>query len=239
MNIFISFSSASRESHAIKFLDFFNTYGLNCWYDYHELYLGDELHKTIIENGIKKCYYCVLIINKAFLNSNWPSVEAKKFFLRYKNDEDVVLFPILLDITKDDLKNSKLNYLLSIKYQFLKTGESIEKIGLQIMNRIFYDIRKRCRFSDLNSLINFYKENASSNNFNIHNVLNTIQLFEETNYRDRIIVLLCLILMFDQNKFSQTIFKISNLIYEHKPISFDLYRITESILLINASESIT
>lgn len=238
MNIFISFSGASRESHAIKFLNFFNSYGLNCWYDHHELYLGDELHKTIVENGIRKCNYCVLIINKAFLNSNWSSVEAEKFFLRYKNKEDVVLFPILLDITKEDLKNSKLNYLLSIKYQFLKTGESIEKIGHQIMNRIFFDIRKRCRFVDLNSLANFYKETSLSNNYNIYNVLNTIQLFEETNYRDRTIVLLCLIFMFDQGLFSQTTLQISKLIYEHKPISFDSYRITESILLINASESV-
>lgn len=238
MNIFISFSGASRETYAIKFLNFFNSYGLNCWYDHHELYLGDELHKTIIENGIKKCDYCVLIINKVFLNSNWPSVEAEKFFLRYKNDEGVVLFPILLDITKDDLKNSKLNYLLSIKYQFLKTGESIEKIGYQIMNRIFFDIRKQCRFIDLKSLANFYKKTSSSTNFNIYNVLSAIQLFEETNYRDRTIVLLSLIFMFERNKFPQTILQISNLIYEHKPISFDLYRITESILLINASDTI-
>lgn len=38
MNIFISFSGAAREEYAIKFLNFFNRFGIKCWYDQHELF---------------------------------------------------------------------------------------------------------------------------------------------------------------------------------------------------------
>ena len=52
MNIFISFSGEAREQYAIQFMNFFNKFGLHCWYDQHELFLGDMLEKTIIEKGI-------------------------------------------------------------------------------------------------------------------------------------------------------------------------------------------
>lgn len=35
---FISFSGTAREKFAIKFLNFYKQYGLNCWYDQHELF---------------------------------------------------------------------------------------------------------------------------------------------------------------------------------------------------------
>lgn len=62
MNIFLSFSGTSRETFAIKFLDFFNKYGVHCWYDQHELLLGDMLKDTIIEKGLETADYCILII---------------------------------------------------------------------------------------------------------------------------------------------------------------------------------
>ena len=76
MHIFISFSGAAREEYAIKFLDFFNKYGLKCWYDQHELFLGDDLKRTIIQNGINTADYCILIINKTYLSRNWPAYSA-------------------------------------------------------------------------------------------------------------------------------------------------------------------
>ncbi len=71
MNIFISFSGTAREEFAIKFLNFYKQYGLNCWYDQHELFLGDELKETITQKGIETANYCILIINKNYLSRNW------------------------------------------------------------------------------------------------------------------------------------------------------------------------
>lgn len=118
MNVFISFSGAAREEFAIKFLNLYNQYGINCWYDQHELFLGDDLKKTIIQKGIETAEYCILIINKTYLSRNWPCQEAIKLYEQLKGKKDSVIFPILLDITKEDIQNSELNFLLNIKYQF-------------------------------------------------------------------------------------------------------------------------
>lgn len=149
MNIFISFSGTAREKFAIKFLNFYKQYGLNCWYDQHELFLGDELKKTITQKGIETANYSILIINKTYLSRNWPCQEAIKLYEQLEIKRDSVIFPILLDITKEDVKNSQLNFLLNIKYQFLHTGESITHIGLQILNRIFHDITMQSKLKNI------------------------------------------------------------------------------------------
>ena len=46
MNIFISFSGEAREQYAIQFMNFFNKFGLHCWYDQHELFLGANYAQT-------------------------------------------------------------------------------------------------------------------------------------------------------------------------------------------------
>ena len=238
MSIFISFSGIARQEFALKFLDFFNSYGLKCWYDQHELYLGDELHPTIINKGINKSNYCVLIINQKYLDSNWPCEESDYFFQRYKNGEDIVIFPILLDISKEDIANSRLKYLLSIKYQFLHTGDSIEQIGFQIINRIFQDEKKGCKFHTFDDMIDYFNRLPITNSIDIYNALIAFNDFDETNYRDRTIFLICLIRLFNNNPYEKTIRKISYMIYENKKISFDIYKIIESILLLSISDSL-
>nr|WP_297934429.1 toll/interleukin-1 receptor domain-containing protein [uncultured Lachnoclostridium sp.] len=236
MSVFISFSGASREEYAIQFLNFFNKYGLHCWYDQHELFLGDELHKTIIKQGISQSKYCVLIINQAFLNSNWPCEEAHLFFKRFKSGEDITIFPILLDITKKDLANSKINFLLKIKYQFLHAGESIDQIAFQIINRVFFDIAKQCSFSDFKSLLKHVERLSHNKDIDLYNALITLKDFDETDYRSRTIFLICLIRLFHHNPFEKTIRNISYLIYDNYKINFDIYKTVESILLIIASQ---
>ena len=235
MNIFISFSGAARENFAIKFLNFFNKYGLHGWYDQHELLLGDELKPTIIKNGINTADYCVLIINKSFLNRSWPCEEAVRLYNRFKDRKDFVIFPLLLDITKQDLSDSKINFLLNIKYQFLHTGESIEPIGFQIMNRIFSDIVKNHRLSCIEDALNYFERLTFSESIDIYNALKTLCNFSDTDYRDKTIFLICLIRLFKNNPFEKTIREISYLIYNDAEITFDIYKISESIFLICSS----
>ncbi|MCH5259554.1 MAG: toll/interleukin-1 receptor domain-containing protein [Lachnospiraceae bacterium] len=235
MNIFISFSGTAREDFAIKFLNFFNEFGLHCWYDQHELFLGDNLKNTIINDGIEAADYCILIINESYLNRSWPCEEAKKLYEKLEVKKNNVIFPILLDITKEDVKNSKVNFLLNIKYQFLHTGDTINAIGLQILNRIFHDIATQYKFQTINDALNYFKRFTLTSRIDIYNALNVVNNFDNTNYKDRTIILTCLTNLFNNNPYKKTINKISYFIYENEIISFDMYKIVESIFLINAS----
>lgn len=235
MNIFISFSGEAREEYAIKFLNFFNRYGLHGWYDQHELFLGDNLKASIVKNGIERSDYCVLIINKTYLGKNWPQQEAVLLYNKFESQKNYVIFPILLNITKEDVKNSKINFILNIKYQFLHTGESIDNIGFQILNRIFYDILQQCKIKSFDEALQYFKRLILIDSINIYNALNTIKNFDETCYKEKTIFLISLIKLFTINPFEKTIQEISCLIFKNTDINFDIYKITESIFLICAS----
>ncbi len=235
MNIFISFSGAAREEYAIKFLDFFNKYGLKCWYDQHELFLGDELKETIVQNGIDNADYCILIINKTYLSRKWPCEEARRLYENLKERKNFAIFPILLDITKEDIINSELNFILNIKYQFLSSGEHINTIGLQILNRIFHDIVLHSKFKTINDALYYFKRLTLSSSIDIYNALNVVNSFDETNYKDKTIILTCLTNLFHNNLYKKTLNQISYYVYDKQDITFDMYKIVESIFLINAS----
>ena len=235
MNIFISFSGTAREEFAIKFLNFYKQYGLNCWYDQHELFLGDELKETITQKGIETANYSILIINKTYLSRNWPCQEAIKLYEQLEIKRDSVIFPILLDITKEDVKNSQLNFFLNIKYQFLHTGESITHIGLQILNRIFHDITMQSKLKNMDDALGYFKRLTLSSNIDIYNALSIVNNFDETNYKDKTILLTCLTKLFGNIQYQKALNKISYAIYDNQPIDFDMYKIVESIFLINAS----
>lgn len=235
MNIFISFSGAAREEYAIKFLNFFNKFGLNCWYDQHELFLGDELKECIIKKGIETADYCILIINRTYLNRSWPCEEAKMLYKKLQQKKETTIFPILLDITKEDVKKSDLNFLLDIKYQFLHTDQDIDLIGLQILNRIFHDIVMQSKFKTINDALNYFKRLTLLSSIDIYNALNVVNKFDNTNYKDKTIILTCLTKLFNNNPYSKAINRISYFVYDNYNISFDMYKIVESIFLISAS----
>ena len=218
MNIFISFSGTAREEFAIKFLNFYKQYGLNCWYDQHELFLGDELKETITQKGIETANYCILIINKNYLSRNWPCQEAIKLYEQLEIKRDSVIFPILLDITKEDVKNSQLNFFLNIKYQFLHTGESITHIGLQILNRIFHDITMQSKLKNMDDALGYFKRLTLSSNIDIYNALSIVNNFDETNYKDKTILLTCLTKLFGNIQYQKALNKISYAIYDNQPM---------------------
>jgi len=235
LNIFISFSGTAREEYAIKFLNFLNKYGLHCWYDQHELLLGDFLIENITNKGIETAEYCILIINKSYLSRQWPCEEAIRLYDRLKDRKEYVIFPILLDISKEDVMDSKLAFILDIKYQFLHTGEPIDAIGFQILNRIFYDIHRQYKFQTIDMAINYFKRLTLTDSISIYNALDTLNNLDKTNYKDLTIILICLIRLLNNNPYEKATREISYFIYNDKKITFDIYKIAESIFLISAS----
>ena len=156
-------------------------------------------------------------------------------YKRLESKKEKAIFPILLDITKEDVKNSQLSFLLEIKYQFLRTGESITRIGLQILNRIFHDIAMQCKFKTMSDALLYFKRLTLSSSIDIYNALSVINNFDETNYKDKAILLTCLTKLFGNNLYQTALSKISYSIYDNQEITFDMYKIVESIFLVNAS----
>ncbi len=239
IKIFLSFSGEGRQQYAVKFLNFFNKYGIKCWYDHHQLLLGDLIKKEIVNKGIETVDYSIIIINKTFLSRRWPCEEAKKLYERFINNSRHIIFPILLDIEKDELKNSQINFLLNIKYQFLKSDQSIDKLGFQILNRILQDKLKDYKYSKIDILIFDLNNRNNKRFYYLYSNINILEKFNETDYNNKTIILICLTRFFKKISFIKIINNITDIIIDKKDINFDIYKIIESIFLINASNNIT
>ncbi len=234
MNIFLSFSGEGRQRFAIKFLDFFNSHGIKCWYDQHELYLGDVLSESIIQKGINKTEYAILIINETFLSRNWPRTEAKVLYERANNDKNIILFPLLWNVTKQQIVNSDVSFLLKFKYQFVNRKTPIEIVSYQIMNRIFHDIiLNKYKSITINDIKTHAQALSLPKGLDIFNCLNTLSLIPNTKYEIQASILIIAIKLLGQNTYGQLVENISYRIYNRKKINFDICKILESILIMD------
>ena len=114
-------------------------------------------------------------------------------------------------------------------------GEEIYPIGLQILNRIFHDIVIKTKFRTFDDALSYFKRLTQSYCIDIYNALNVVTNFDTTNYKDKTIILTCLTNLFNNNPYKQTLNRISYSVYDNQKVSFDMYKIAESIFLISAS----
>lgn len=237
MNIFLSFSGEGRELYAEKLLDIYSRLGLHCWYDRHELYLGDTLHKTIIENGINKSDYCILLINKTFLEKKWPCEEANRFYERFVGSPNQRIFPILIDITKEDVEKSRINRILDIKYQFLNENNSLQDIAVQMLNCMLHSEVSHCYINDMNTAMNYYKRLSKKTHINIYNALNVLTQISSTDYRSRSAILICLSNCIKSDKYNNMLNEFSSILYRNETVNEEYYKVVESIFFLRTSDS--
>lgn len=232
MNVFISFSGEGREKYAVKLLKIYSSLGLNCWYDRHELYLGDTLKDTIIENGITKCDYCVLFINKTYLNREWPCEEAKLFLDKYVHSQEQRIFPVLIDVTKEDVLNSKIKDILKIKYQFLNDDTMLEYIAIQMLNCMLHVEIKNQKIKNLNDALQYYKRLSKRSHINIYNALSILSCMPSTDYKSRTAILICLSSELRSSIHENLIDRLSSLLYNDIEINEQIYGIAEAIFIM-------
>ena len=73
------------------------------WFDEYSLKVGDKLRESI-ENGIKECKKCVLVLSPSFLSNNgWTKVEFNSIFTRELIEETDIILPVWHGIDKKKL----------------------------------------------------------------------------------------------------------------------------------------
>ncbi len=91
------------------------------------------------------------------------------------------------------------------------------------------------KLKNMDDALGYFKRLTLSSNIDIYNALSIVNNFDETNYKDKTILLTCLTKLFGNIQYQKALNKISYAIYDNQPIDFDMYKIVESIFLINAS----
>lgn len=191
--IFLCFSSKDRYTIAESVLYHLKNYGLDTWYDYHTLILGDNKIGENIINGVQKCKYAILIMSPNFFDCECGNMELNviKLLHQYKQ---IHVFPILYNIQADELPENYL-WIKDIIY-----NESTSKTpSLPTCNQIVCKILK-----DQIDLYNFNELKLYSNSDGfIAQTINTYFEMDERNLNSKITLLYCIYTYIKENSFNK------------------------------------
>lgn len=180
--IFLCFSSKDRYTIAESILYHLKNYGLDMWYDYHTLILGDSKFDENLKNGVQKCKYAILIISPNFYNCECGNMELEVIKLLYDHNQ-MHVFPILYNVTADELPE-KYTWIKDIIYNELTPDTPSLPTCNQIVCKILKEEINTHNYIDL--------KNVNHTDLFIKKILNTYYNMDEKNLNSRITLLYCL-----------------------------------------------
>ena len=136
--IFLCFSSKNRYTVVKSCLYHLKNYGMNVWYDYHELILGDKKKEKNFIKAINNCDYFIIIYSNDFFNSPC-AINEEKLIFEEENKRNIVIFPLLYNMKYSELPHDYQSKIENRIYNEItdKTG-SIDSIN-QIIVKILLD----------------------------------------------------------------------------------------------------
>ena len=135
--IFLGYSSKDRYTVVESMIFHLKNNGFHVWYDFHDMFLGDDRYAINFEFGIKNSKYVIFIISENLFSSKC-AVEELDFAHDLYEQNEIVLFPILFNFTAENLPS---------QYQWVRKiihNEVTDKTGTlyvvnQILERILRD----------------------------------------------------------------------------------------------------
>jgi len=100
---FISHDSSDKEDIARPLSQELLLARCPVWYDEYSINIGDNIRLSI-EDGIKKCRKCVIILSKYYMENNrWAKREFEAIVAREIVKGESVILPVWIDVTRDDV----------------------------------------------------------------------------------------------------------------------------------------
>jgi hypothetical protein len=137
---FISHDSRDKDNIA-RFLAI-KLYNENCsvWYDEFSLAVGSNLRENI-EDGIKKCKKCILIISKNFLtNTSWAKEEFENIHTKSLHEKSDILIPIWYGVSKKEVY--EYSTWLASKVAIIWPNDNNEQEIEKIIKKIIKELNK-------------------------------------------------------------------------------------------------
>lgn len=181
--IFIGYSSKDRYSIVEPILFHLKHFGLNVWYDFHDMFLGDDRHQTNFIEGIGSSSYIIFIISPHFFESTC-AMEELAFAKSLIQEGHATLFPIFYNFTPDRLPK-QLEWINNIIYNEVKSDSGTRYVAYQIAERIFYDETKIFTYR---SLTDFAEEDSFHDEY-VNQLIKSWASVDERSYGVRIGIL--------------------------------------------------
>lgn len=148
--IFIGYSSKDRYSVVEPILFHLKHFGLRVWYDFHDMFLGDNRYQENFVHGIEAASYIIFIISPHFFESKC-AIEELLFAKKLIEESRAVFFPVFYDLAPDELPD-QMDWMHNIIYNEVRSDSGTRHVAYQIAERIFRDETQALPYQSLVAL---------------------------------------------------------------------------------------
>jgi TIR domain len=100
--IFISHAAEDKDEVAAPLYEALCKFGISVWYDDAVIELGDSIRR-MIDSGLAKCTYGVVVLSPHFLAKEWPQRELDGLFARETASGEKAILPVWHNLSPADL----------------------------------------------------------------------------------------------------------------------------------------
>ncbi|MCM1181166.1 MAG: toll/interleukin-1 receptor domain-containing protein [Clostridium sp.] len=148
---FICFSHVERYKIAQSLSYHIKNFGFKVWYDYDELFIGDNGDKLNFDEGLNISQYIVIIVSENLFHSPCAVEELNVIYKLYQN-KNIVIIPILYNLTGENIP-TKFSWLKEFIYDELTKDTGTADVATQIVAKYFEDQIRTGKFHAINEFI--------------------------------------------------------------------------------------
>lgn len=225
--VFIGYSNQDRYDIVEPMVFHLKNYGINIWYDFHDMFLSDNRFHENFEFGIGESKYVIFIISQNFFNSKC-AVEELKYAQNLYEEGKIVLFPILYLIKASELPNN-YNWIKKIIYNEVTEQSGTLFVTNQIIEKMLHDESKILPFQSFSEISNYFENHSE---IYLNKLFETYESLDLPNYSARMAFLYAAYLYIsiaDGKKYDTHISKIINKIVIFSSLNISLDHLTFSI----------
>lgn len=182
--IFIGYSSGDRYTVVESLVFHLKNYGFEVWYDFYDMFLGDNRYEENFKKGISGSHYVIFVISKNFFSSNCAKEELDYAQLLYEKGK-IILFPLLYRMSADELPQD-YNWIKKIIYNEIGEHSGTLFVANQIIERMLHDEVLNRKYRSLSECVNYLR---NSNKDYMYSLLDAYLHIDTPNYSARIALL--------------------------------------------------
>jgi len=138
-DVFISHATEDKDDFVRPLAQSLAQLDVKVWYDEFTLRIGDSLSRSI-DKGLAGSRYGIVVISPSFIQKQWPERELRGLVAREIEEEQKVILPIWLGVTKQDVLNFSPPLADSIAIR--TEGMTAEEVAISLLKTIRPDIYK-------------------------------------------------------------------------------------------------
>lgn len=156
--IFIGYSSDDRYTVVESLVFHLKNYGFDVWYDFYDMFLGDNRYEENFKKGISGSQYVIFIISKNFFTSNCAKEELDYAQLLYEKGE-IILFPLLYHMSANELPK-EYNWIKKIIYNEIEDHSGTLFVANQIIERMLHDEVLNSKYRSFSECVNYLRNSG-------------------------------------------------------------------------------